>query len=110
LPEKKNSSHKKYKVGEPNAGGRGETSLTGERHSNQRKRIVEEDQENGQDKPAGLATLLRGEAERNADQGKDDARGRQRKAAMVFDQVPAAGDGVGGARDAEEFRKPDLTE
>ncbi len=96
MPEQKNSSGKKGEVGEPDAGSGREASLARESHSDQRNRIVKKDQQNGQDKSAGLTAFLRREAERNADQGKDDAGGRQREAAMVFDQVPAAGDGVGG--------------
>ena len=110
MPEQKNSTEKKREVGEPNTGGWREASLARERHSDQRDRIVQEDQQDGQDKSAGLAAFLRREAERNADQSQDDACGRQREAAMIFDQVPAAGDGVAGLRATEQVRNFHLTE
>ncbi len=85
-------------------------SLAGERDSDQRNRIVEKDQKNGQDKAAGFAAFLRREAERDADKGKHDAGRGQRETAMVFDQVPAAGDGVGGLRGAKEVGEFDFTQ
>src|ERR1019366_9252317 len=110
LPEQKNSYGKKREVGEPNPGGRGKAPLLGERDSDQRKRIVEEDQQNGQDKSAGLAAFLGRQAEWDADQSEHDAGGWRREAAMVFDHVPAAGDRVAGLRAAEEVGKLDLAE
>ena len=110
MPEQENSSHKKHEVGEPNPGRRREVSLFCEGHSDQRNRIVQKNQQNGQDKSAGLAAFLRGEAERNAHQGEDDASRRQRQAAMIFNQVPTARDRVGGLCHTEEIGKVDFTE
>ena len=67
-----------------------------ERNSNEGNRVVEKDQQNGQDKAARLAAVFRRQSERNADQGEHDTGRRQREAAMKFDQVPAPSDRVGG--------------
>ena len=103
LPEQKNSSHQKHEVGKPNPGRGRQASLARKRHADHRNRIVKKDQQNGQDKSARLAAFLRREAQRNADQGQDNAGARQRQAVMEFDQVPAPGDRVGGSCDTEEF-------
>jgi hypothetical protein len=108
LPEQKNSPEQKREVGKPNPGGGREASLARERHSDQRNRVVEKDQQNGQDKSAGLAALFSRRGRAECRPGEHDAGGGQREAAMVFDQVPAAGDGVGGARDAQQSGNSDF--
>ena len=108
LPEQKNSSQQKHEIGKPNPGRGRQASLARKRHADQRNRIVKKDQQNGQDKSAGLAAFLRRQAQRNADQGQDDAGGGQRQPAMEFDQVPAACHGAGGSCDTEEVANLDL--
>src|SRR5271154_5482905 len=82
-------------------------SLFREGDSDQGNRIVDKDQQNSQDKSAGLASLFRRKPEWDAYQREHDAGGRQRQTAMIFDEIPAA---IGGVCTAEKIVKLDLAE
>ncbi len=68
--------------------------MPGQRNSDQRNHVVDEDQQDGQHESAGLAAFLRRQAERDADQREHQAGGGQGEALVEGDEIPAGGDGI----------------
>ena len=84
---------KKNKVGGPDTEGGRNAAAASERDSGEGDEVVEKDESDGEYEAHALAALFGGEAERDADQGEDEAGGRQGEAAVELDQIPA---GAGG--------------
>ena len=84
----------KYKVGEPCSEPGRDFPLAGQRNSDQRDYVVDEDQQDGEHESAGLAALLGRQAERDSHQREHQAGGGQREALMKGDEIPAGGNGI----------------
>ena len=83
------------KVGRPDTGCGWNASAAAERDSGEGDEVVEKDEGDGEHEAHALASLFGGKAERNADQGENQAGGRQGKPAVELDEIPA---GTGGRR------------